>query len=57
MKVEERWWPGYCSSKLCPGQIVDVNLDCSDGKYFILQLDGDEFTYGMQYDAVVTGRG
>jgi hypothetical protein len=47
MKVEERWWPGYCSSKLCPGQIVDVNLDCSDGKYFILQLDGDEFTYGM----------
>jgi hypothetical protein len=53
MKVEDRWWDGYTGSMLYPGQIIDVDFTNDNGKFFILQLDNDEYTYEMRYDAVL----
>jgi hypothetical protein len=32
---------------------VAVDFDDELGRFFILQLDGDEYTYKMRYDAVL----
>eukprot|EP00956_Cyclotella_meneghiniana_P033551 scaffold96912_cov61-Cyclotella_meneghiniana.AAC.2 len=53
MQVEERWWPEYSGSDLCPGQIIDVKFDDDQERYWLLQLDGEDWTYPMRYDAVV----
>jgi len=55
MKVEECWWPEFSSTALCPGKISAVNFDDEAGRFFLLQLDGEERTYPMtmRYDAVL----
>ena len=53
MKVEDCWWDGCTGSELYPGAIVDVDFSDEAGRFFILHLDGDEFTYPMRYDAVL----
>ena len=53
MQVADNWWDGCHGSELYPGAISDVNFDDAAGRFFILTLDGDEYTYPMGYDAVV----
>jgi hypothetical protein len=55
MKVEEDWWEDYSGTAFWPGQIVAVSFDDEMGRFFILQLDGEERTYPMtmRYDAVL----
>lgn len=53
MQVAECWWPEYSGSDLCPGQIADVKFDDAAGRFFLLQLDGEDWTYPMRYDAVL----
>ena len=59
MQVEERWWFAFDGTKLCPGQISAINFNPTDEKgeattaFFELQLDGEQYTYGMRYDAVL----
>ncbi|KAL7536120.1 hypothetical protein ACHAXR_006945 [Thalassiosira sp. AJA248-18] len=53
MKVEDRWWDGYTGTTLHPGKILDVDFTNDNAKFFVLQLDDDEFTYEMRCDAVL----
>ena len=48
-------WPpqGWSGSDLSPGLIVDVDFSDDAGRFFILQLDGEDYTYPMRYDAVL----
>ena len=53
MKVGDWWWPGYTTTTLRPGKIVHVNFTNDSGRFFVLQLDNESFTYPMWYDAVI----
>ena len=53
MKVEDWWWPGYTTTTLRPGKIVHVNFTNDNGRFFLLQLDNELFTYPMRYAAVL----
>ena len=53
MKGDEGWWEDYGGTALWPGQIVAVNFGDELGRFFILQLNGEEWTYPMSYDAVL----
>ena len=50
--VEECWWEGWSCSALCPGAIVAVDFSDDAGRFFILQLDREDYTYPMRYDDV-----
>ena len=52
MLVEECWWEGWSCSALCPGAIVAVDFSDDAGRFFILQLDREDYTYPMRYDDV-----
>ena len=41
MLVEECLWEGWSGSALCPGAIVAVDFSDDDGRFFILQLEGE----------------
>jgi hypothetical protein len=43
------WWPEFSGTTLCPGKISAVNFDDEAGCFFLLQLDGEEWTYPMYY--------
>jgi hypothetical protein len=50
MLVEDGWWDGCSGSDLNPGLIVAVDFSDEAGRFFILQLDGDDkYTYPMRY--------
>ena len=60
MKVEGRWWPGkHDGSTMHHGKIAAINFNPTDEKgkrttaFFQLQLDQEDWTYGMLYDAVL----
>ena len=51
--VPNSWWPDYHDDGLNLGCIVAIDYDAMGTGFFQLQLDGKDYTYGMNYDSVL----
>ena len=51
--VPNSWWPDYHDDGLNLGCIVAIDYDAMGTGFFQLQLDGEDYTYGMNYDSIL----
>ena len=51
--IPNSWWPAYHDNGLNLGHIAAINLDEPQAYYFQVQLDEDEYLYGMLYKSVL----